>query len=301
MHFNLYTLFLHFLQLSIIIVNYNVKIQLEQCLYTVEKACRNIQAEVYVVDNASSDGSRQYFEGKFPMVNFQWNTENLGFGKACNSVLSIVKGDYVLFLNPDTLVPEDCFEKCIHFFESHSDCGALGVRMVDDKGRFLKESKRGMPSPSASFFKMTGLVRLFPHSKLIAAYYLGHLSEFEIHKVDVLAGAFMMLSKKTLHYVKGFDERFFMYGEDIDLSIRLMQAGFSNYYFPETTIIHSKGESTPKKSAFYNHHFYGSMIIFVQKYYADKPVQKSVFVMAIRLSHFLAEIKRILKSISILK
>ena len=281
-------------------MNYNVKLQLETCLKAVEKACRQIDAEVYVVDNASTDGSRLYFQGKFPQVFFQWNAKNIGFGKACNSVLSLVKGEYVLFLNPDTVVPEDCFEKCIGFFHTHPDCGGLGVRMTDDKGRFLKESKRGVPGAASSFFKLSGLIRLFPRSETIASYYAGHLSPLEINKVDVLAGAFMMISKKALQAVKGFDEDFFMYGEDIDLSIRILKAGLSNYYFPETTIIHIKGESTPKKTGFYNHHFYGSMKIFVRKYYRNRPFLKILFISAISLSHFLAETKRILKSISIL-
>ena len=156
------------LQLSIIIVNYNVKYFLEQCLYSVQKACTGIKAEVFVVDNHSADGSREYLSSKFPKVVFKWNMNNDGFGKASNSVLKETKGDYILFLNPDTIVPEDCFEKCLSFFKKNQNCGSLGVHMLDGSGRFLKESKRGFPSPLISLFKMAGLAGLFPSSKIFA-------------------------------------------------------------------------------------------------------------------------------------
>jgi GT2 family glycosyltransferase len=269
------------LQLSVIIVNYNVKFLLEKCLISLQSACRNISAEIFVVDNASSDGSRAYFDGKFTDVQFSWNRSNMGFGKANNSVLHRAKGEYVLFLNPDTVVPEDCLEKCLSFFSQHSDCGALGVRMIDGKGVFLKESKRGFPGISASFFKMFGLQRLFPRSRFFARYYLGHLPENETHTVDVLAGAFMMLSRAVLQRVKGFDEDFFMYGEDIDLSCRIVRSGFKNYFYPEAYIVHHKGESTQKKSREYVNHFYGAMQIFVRKYYSKHLIKKSFLLAAI--------------------
>jgi len=263
------------LQLSIIIVNYNVKYFLEQCLCSVLKACRNIEAEILVVDNNSTDGSRAFLETRFSMVNFIWNTENAGFAKANNQALAKAKGTYILFLNPDTIVPEDCFEKCFDFFSTYADAGAIGVRMVDGSGKFLKESKRAFPSPLTSFYKLAGLTKLFPRSKTFARYYLGHLPEKEIHEVDVLAGAFMMIPKKVIDLTGGFDEIFFMYGEDVDLSYRIQETinpetrtAYKNYYFPGTSIIHFKGESTKRGGLNYVRLFYKAMSLFVKKHYS---------------------------------
>lgn len=231
------------------------------------KASKNIEAETFVVDNNSSDGSREYLESKFPEVIFKWGKENVGFAKANNSVLSEVKGSHVLFLNPDTILPEDCFEKCLAFFKLRENCGALGVKMIDGSGNFLKESKRALPSASASFYKMIGLSAIFPHSKIFSKYYAGELPEDKINAVDVLAGAFFMVNKKLIDKTGGFDENFFMYGEDIDLAYRIQKEGFKNYYFPDTSIVHFKGESTRKQSRFYIRHFYGAMHLFVKKHY----------------------------------
>lgn len=279
------------MQLSVIIVNYNVKYFLELCLNSVLKACKPIQAEIIVVDNFSSDGSKEYLEQKFPSVIFKWNTQNVGFAKANNSVLSEAKGEYILFLNPDTIVPENCFTKCLHFFATHATCGAMGLQMIDAHGRFLKESKRSFPSASASLFKLTGLAWLFPSSKIFAKYYAGNLPADTTNKVDALAGAFMMLSKDAINKINGFDETFFMYGEDIDLSYRIKQAGFDNYYFADTSIIHFKGESTQKQSASYVTHFYGAMKLFVQKHYANKKMLSFFILQAIAFSSIMARIK----------
>ena len=279
------------LQLSIIIVNYNVKYFLEQCLYSVQKACTGIKAEVFVVDNHSADGSREYLSSKFPKVVFKWNMNNDGFGKASNSVLKETKGDYILFLNPDTIVPEDCFEKCLSFFEKNQNCGSLGVHMLDGGGRFLKESKRGFPSPLISLFKMAGLAGLFPSSKIFARYYEGHLPKNKNNEVDVLSGAFMMLSKKAISLTGGFDENFFMYGEDVDLSFRIKKAGLSNYYLSDTCILHFKGESTQKFSSDYIKHFYGAMELFVKKHYSNKKAMIFFMKNAIALSKMIAAVK----------
>ena len=254
------------MHLSVIIVNYNVKYFLEQCLYSVENALLNIDAQIIVIDNNSNDGSKEFFTNKFPKVNFVWSSENFGFSKANNLGLAQAKGKYILFLNPDTLVAEDCFEKCISFFETHKNVGALGIRMIDGSGKFLKESKRGFPSLFPSLFKLFALTSLFPTSKIFARYYLGNLSENENHAVDVLSGAFMFIEKKVLDKIGGFDEDFFMYGEDIDLSYRIQNAGFRNYYFSESTIIHFKGESTKKGNLKYVQLFYGAMNLFLQKH-----------------------------------
>ncbi|MES2773415.1 MAG: glycosyltransferase [Bacteroidota bacterium] len=255
------------LELSVIIVNYNVKLFLEQCLCSVQKAMTGLQAEVIVVDNNSSDDSIAYLQPKFPWVQFVANKENTGFGKANNQGVAIAKGNYILFLNPDTLVPEDCFRQCLDFMKQHPDAGALGIKMVDGSGTFLPESKRAFPSPLTSFFKLTGFSAIFPKSKLFARYHLGHLSKDETHEVDVLAGAFMLLQKKAVDATGGFDEMFFMYGEDVDLSFRVQKAGLKNYYFAGSSIIHFKGESTKKGSLNYVRLFYQAMSLFVKKHY----------------------------------
>ena len=256
------------MQLSVIIINYNVKYFLEQCLCSVIKACKNIDAEIIVVDNNSSDNSKEFLLPLFPQVNFIWNSVNIGFGKANNLALAQAKGKYILFLNPDTIVPEDCFVNHIRFFELHPEAGASGIRMIDGAGKFLKESKRSFPSPLTSLYKLTGLAKLFPHSKTFGRYHVGHLSENENHQVDVLAGAYMMIPKAILNTTGSFDETFFMYGEDIDLSYRIQKAGYKNYYFAESTIIHFKGESTKKGSLNYVKMFYSAMSLFVKKHYS---------------------------------
>ncbi len=229
---------------------------------------KNIEGEIIVIDNHSNDDSYSFFQNRFPQVHFVWNSINSGFAKANNQALKLAKGEYILFLNPDTIVPEDCFEKSIEFIKRHKV--ALGIRMLDGAGNFLKESKRSFPSPMTSLYKLFGLAKLFPHSKTFAKYHLGFLSENENHEVDVLAGAFMMIPKEILDKVGGFDEEFFMYGEDIDLSYRIQKAGFKNYYFAESSIIHFKGESTKKGSLNYVKMFYKAMSIFVKKHYGSK-------------------------------
>jgi O-antigen biosynthesis protein len=273
------------LQLSVIIVNYNVKYFLEQCLFSVLKACRNVAAEVIVVDNNSTDGSRELLEEKFPSVYFTWNTVNTGFAKANNQALQSAKGEYILFLNPDTIVPEDCFEKCIAFLRSQPKAGALGIKMIDGSGKFLKESKRAFPSPLTSLYKLSGLAKLFPYSKTFSRYHLGHLPANETHEVDVLAGAFMLIPHRILKEVGSFDETFFMYGEDVDLSYRIQKAGYKNYYFSESTIIHFKGESTRKGSLNYVRLFYSAMSLFVKKHYSG--TKAGVFNLLIQTGIFL--------------
>ena len=260
--------------LSVIIVNYNVRYFLEQCLCSVEKAIGSLQsapseqqAQVFVADNNSSDGSVEYLQDKYPFAKFIVNSENVGFAKANNKALQQATGKYILFLNPDTIVPEDGFAKCIEFMEARHEAGALGVYMIDGSGRYLQESKRGFPSAWVSFCKMSGLTGLFPGSKLFARYYLGHLSSQQTHEIDILSGAFMLVRKETLDKTGGFDEQFFMYGEDIDLSYRIQQSGYKNYYFPGCRIIHFKGESTRKDSR-YIQLFHKAMIQFVQKHFS---------------------------------
>lgn len=255
--------------LSVIIVNYNVEFFLEQCLNSVKKATKELKIEVFVVDNNSIDDSVEMVKRKFPEYNLIANKENLGFSKANNQAIRQANGRYILLLNPDTIVEEDTFSKVVAFMDEHPDAGGLGVRMLDGKGAFLPESKRGLPTPAVAFYKIFGLARLLPHSKRFGHYHLGYLSEFETNEVEVLSGAFMLMRKAALDKVGLLDEDFFMYGEDIDLSYRITKGGYKNYYFPETRIIHYKGESTKKSSVNYVFVFYRAMIIFAQKHFSS--------------------------------
>lgn len=254
------------MDLSVIIVSYNVKYFLEQCLCSVKKAFQSLETEVFIIDNNSSDGTVDYLQQEFPFITFISNQENLGFSRANNLALKKATGRHVLFLNPDTIIPEDCFIRTISFMDNNPQAGALGVKMIDGGGNFLKESKRGFPTIWASFCKMSGLTKAFPSSRIFAKYYLGHLSEDKNQEVEALSGAFLMVKKEVLDKTGGFDEQFFMYAEDIDLSFRIKQAGYQNYYFSETTILHFKGEST-RKDARYVQLFYRAMIQFVHKHY----------------------------------
>lgn len=269
------------MQLSVIIVNYNVKYFTGQCLYSVEKACKNIEAEIIVVDNHSADGSYEFLSKQFTNVHFIWNRKNTGFAKANNTALQKASGDYVLFLNPDTIIPEDCLEKCLTFYQSKKDIGAMGIRMIDGNGEFLRESKRGIPSISTSFFKLSGLAAVFPRSRTFAHYYLGNMPDNVNQPAPVLSGAFMMVERKIINLMQGFDEIFFMYGEDIDLSYRIQKAGYHNYYFSESTIIHFKGEST-KKGMLYVQLFYNAMNVFVKKHYSG--IRKTAYLFFIKLA-----------------
>ncbi len=263
------------MDLSVIIVNYNVRHFLEQCLHSVQEAIGKMKeeaydAEVFVVDNNSVDGSVREVRLKFPTVRLIENSYNAGFSKANNQAIAQSSGRYVLLLNPDTVVEEDTFLRCIDFMDTHADAGALGVKMIDGKGEFLPESKRSLPTPAVSFYKMFGLSSLFPKSRRFGKYNLGYLDNESVHCVDVLAGAFMFLRKETLEKTAYLDETFFMYGEDIDLSYRITLAGYRNYYFPHTTIIHYKGESTKKGSLNYVKMFYQAMVIFARKHFSSR-------------------------------
>lgn len=288
------------MKLSIIIVNYNVKLFLEQCLTAVFKSLTTIEAEVFVVDNNSTDNSMEMVKEKFPQVKCILNKKNVGFSKANNQAMAIAKGEYVLLLNPDTVVEEDTFSKCIAFADAHPKLGGLGVKMLDGNGVFLPESKRGLPTPSVSFYKIVGLSALFPKSKRFSNYHLGNLNNNEINEIDVLSGAFMWMRKSVLDKIGFLDEAFFMYGEDIDLSYRIQLAGYKNYYFPDAKIIHYKGESTKKGSINYVFVFYNAMIIFSKKHFAKKANAFSFFInIAIYLRAFLAILMRFFYSIKL--
>ncbi|MFN5885605.1 MAG: glycosyltransferase family 2 protein, partial [Bacteroidota bacterium] len=201
------------MKLSVVIVNYNVRYFLEQALYAVRKASIGIESEILVVDNHSADGSCEMVRRTFAEVRLIENKENVGFSKANNQAIRESKGEYVLLLNPDTVVEEDCFRKVLQFMDQTPDAGAAGVKMIDGKGHFLPESKRGLPTPEVAFYKMFGLSSVFPKSKRFGSYHLGYLNNDAINSVDVLAGAFMMLRKSVLDKIGLLDEDYFMYGE----------------------------------------------------------------------------------------
>lgn len=259
-----------------------MKYFLEQCLHSVRRALEGVEGEVIVVDNNSTDGSVEYLQPRFPGTTFIANTANSGFARACNQGLAAARGRYVLFLNPDTLLAEDTLHQSLRFMEAHPEAGALGVRMVDGAGRFLKESKRSFPSPLTSLFKLFGFSRVFPRSRVFSRYHLGHLDAHRNHEVDVLAGAYMLVRRDVLEKIGSFDENFFMYGEDVDLSYRIQKAGYKNYYLAETAIIHFKGESTKRGSLNYVRLFYSAMSKFVQKHYGG--ARASIFRIAIQLA-----------------
>ncbi len=264
------------MKLSVIIVNYNVKYFLEQALVAVNRANEGLSAEIWVVDNNSSDDSVQMVREKFPNVRLIANTENVGFSRANNQAMREATGEYVLLLNPDTIVAEDTFQKCLDFMDAHPEAGALGVKTIDGSGIFLPESKRGFPTPWIAFCKSFGLSSLFPKSKTFNRYYLGHLSPDETNECDILVGSFMLMRQTALTKSGLLDEAFFMYGEDIDLSYRIQNQGFKNYYFSDTTIVHYKGESTKKGSLNYVRIFYGAMIIFAKKHFSGQ--QATLFI-----------------------
>lgn len=283
------------MKLSIIIVNYNVKHFLQQCLNSVLVAANHCETEIFVVDNNSIDGSCTMVKENFPSVILIENKTNYGFSYANNQAIKIAKGDYILLLNPDTLIEENTLKSVCDFLDDTPDAGALGVKMIDGNGRFLPESKRGLPTPSVAFYKIFGLSKIFKKSKKFGQYHLSYLDKNEIHKVDVLSGAFMLIRKSVLDKIGLLDETYFMYGEDIDMSYRIVLAGYNNYYYPKTTIIHYKGESTKKGSLNYVFVFYKAMIIFAKKYFTSKRAKLFSFMLnsAIYFRAFLAILYRL--------
>ena len=254
------------MQLSVIILNYNVRYFLEQCVLSVQEALSNIDGEIIVVDNNSSDASCQMMKTRFPNVKLIENKTNSGFPKGNNIGVAEAKGEYICILNPDTVVAEDTFEKILAFAEKQSDLGIVGCKLIDGTGNFLPESKRGIPTPWVAFTKITGLYHFFPKNKLFNQYYAQDLNENETGKVAILVGAFMVMKRDLYSDLKGFDENCFMYSDDIDLSYRALLQGKSNYYFHETSVIHYKGESTVKDKM-YMKRFQEAMNFFYKKHF----------------------------------
>ena len=281
------------LKLSVIIVNYNVKYYLDQCIRSVLRAFEemNTPAEIIVVDNHSADGSVDYLEQRYPqklypMVRFVRSAHNLGFARANNIAIRQSRGEYVLLLNPDTIVGEDALKASVDFMDVHEDAGAVGVRMLGAQGRRAMESRRGLPTPMVSFFKMLGFCNRWPHHRLFGKYYMGYLPWNEPSQIEVVSGAYCMLRRKALDEVGLLDEDFFMYGEDIDLSYRVLKGGYHNYYLP-VDILHYKGESTQKSSFRYVHVFYEAMLIFFRKHYSGMtfllslPIKTAIYAKAL--------------------
>jgi len=285
--------------LSIIIVNYNVKHFLHQCLKSIERAKHNIDLEIFVVDNNSVDGSINMIQNEFPYVKLIANEKNTGFATANNQAIKRAKGKYILLLNPDTIIEENTLHKTINFLQKNTEAGALGVKMIDGNGDFLPESKRSLPSPSIAFYKIFGLSFLFPKSKKFGKYHLNYLDKEKTHEIDVISGAFFMTRKQILDEIGLLDENFFMYGEDIDLSYRIQKHGYKNFYLPTTSIIHYKGESTKKTSINYIFTFYQAMIIFVKKHYHTRKANPLIFIIntAILFRALISIVKRIISKL----
>lgn len=254
------------MEISVVIVSYRVKYFLEQTIRAAQEALAGHESEIFVVDNNCNSETLPFFKARFPQVHYIVNESNVGFGRANNQAIMQAQGKYTIILNPDTIITPDCISQPLKMMESHADCGAIGLHMIDGNGVFLPESKRAFPTPWVSFCKIFGLSKLFPLSPWFAKYHLRYINEFEPHQVDILSGAYMFCRTSLLQDIKGFDEDFFMYGEDIDLSYRIMKKGFDNWYLP-VNMIHYKGESTKKDSLHYVRVFYEAMLIFYRKHF----------------------------------
>ena len=275
-------------RVTTVIVNYRLKYFLEQTLLSVEEAYTEVPGQTIVIDNNSEDDSIDFLEQRFPNIKFIKNKENVGFAKANNQGFAIADTEFILVLNPDTIIGNDTLKETVEWMDKHPNCGAIGVKMVDGNGHFLPESKRSFPSTWNSFCKLFGLSSIFPKSRIFARYHLRFINEDQPHQVPVLAGAFMLLRTSLTKKIGGFDESFFMYGEDMDLSYRMLHDGMVNYYLP-TPIIHYKGECTKTESLNYVKIFYDAMHIFYRKHYPrsswfNKIVVKAAIVLRMCIS-----------------
>lgn len=288
------------MRVSVIIVNYNVKYFLEVCLHSVYRALSGIEGEVIVVDNHSSDGSVAFLKQQFPQVRLIENNENTGFSKANNQGVAVARGTYILFLNPDTVLPEDFFSQLLSYMDGHPDAGAIGPRLIDGKGQFAPDAKKSFPSFSVALFKGTGINRLFPRSSFFNRYYAVHIGEHELASVEVLSGCCMIVRRSVIGLLgDAFDEQFFMYFEDGDLCYRIHQAGYKNIYYPHTTVIHYKGESTRKATISYVRIFNEALSLFVRKHYSRKNARLFILLIHIGIAFksLLGILKIVLKKI----
>lgn len=280
------------MDLSIIIVNYNVKEFLQNLLHSLHKAISNLSYEIIVVDNASDDGSVEFIREKFPQIKLITNQTNFGFSKANNIALEVSSGKFILLINPDTLVREDTITKMIEFLTNHPDAGLVGCKILNPDGSLQLACRRSFPGPWTSFCKVAGLSTLFPQSKLFAKYNLTYLDENSTHEVDAISGSFMMMKREVYERVGGFDEQFFMYGEDLDLCYRIQKNGYKVYYYPGTQIIHYKGESTKRSSLDETKYFYNAMHLFVKKHFSTFYLVEIILQSAIGFRKFFAFLGR---------
>lgn len=263
------------MKISVVIVSYNVRYYLEQCLFSLERSLEGIEAEIFVVDNHSRDNSVGYLKKRFRNVNYVVSNHNLGFSRANNIAIRQSRGEYVLLLNPDTIVGEDVIRRCLDFMDGHPCAGSVGVRMVKCDGTSAMESRRGLPTPMTSFYKMTGLCSRFPYNRRFGKYYMSYLPWDKPAEIEVVSGAFCLLRRSVIDKIGLLDENFFMYGEDIDLSCRILKSGYENWYVP-CRILHYKGESTQKSSFRYVHVFYDAMLVFFRKHYGHLSLLLSI-------------------------
>ena len=271
--------------LSVVILNYNVRYFLELCLHSVKAATTNINAEIIVVDNNSHDGSCEMVKQLFPEVILKENKENLGFSKGNNQGVAVAKGEYICILNPDTVVPEDVFSQLLKFSKTKENLGIVGCKLIDGSGKFLPESKRNIPVVKVALQKIRGNS---------ANYYANHVQKDEVAKVNILVGAFMFMKRSVYNQLKGFDEDYFMYGEDIDLSYKAIKAGLDNYYLGATAAIHYKGESTLKDKS-YAKRFYGAMQIFYKKHFKSNIVFDVFVWLGIKLAFLFRKAPKVTK------
>jgi O-antigen biosynthesis protein len=286
------------MKVSVIIVNYNVKYFLEVCLNSVVRALEGVESEVIVVDNNSQDGSVEFLKQKFPTISLIANKDNRGFSRANNQAVDIAKGEYILFLNPDTVIPEDFFSKTLTYMDAHPEAGGIGPRLIDGKGEFAPDAKKSFPTLSVALFKATGINKLFPKSPYFNKYYAVDVGEYQVSPVESLSGCCMLMRAKAIAAAGGaFDEDYFMYFEDGDLCYRIRKAGYTNIYFPETTVIHYKGESTRKTTLSYVKIFNEAFAIFARKHYGKQNAKAFIFFINIGvfLRAILSIIKRVLK------
>ncbi len=254
------------MQLSVVILNYNVKHFLELCIKSVQRAIASIDAEIIVVDNASTDGSKEMMEALFPNIKYIYNEANYGFTVANNIGVKHAKGEYICILNPDTIVGEDCFISILSTYQKLEKPGILGCKLIDGSGNFLPESKRGVPTPWVAFTKIAGLYKLFPKNLLFNQYYAQHIKPTQIGETDTLVGAFMFMKKEHFTMVGGFDEGCFMYSDDVDLSYMIQKKGLKNYYIGNISTVHFKGESTDKNQTYITR-FRDAMLFFYKKHF----------------------------------
>jgi len=258
------------LDISAVIVSYNVKSRLKLCLESLLLALQGEGNEIIVIDNNSSDGSPEMIRNEYRGIKLIENSSNRGFGAACNQGITISTGKYLLVLNPDTVVPPAAPAMFIAFMDEHPQAGAAGPRLTDSNGAFLPESKRGIPTASAALFRMSGIYKLFSGSSFVNRYYMGHIGETDTARVEALTGAFMFMLREAAEKAGLFDERYFMFGEDIDLSMQISAAGYEVWYYPAVTVTHFKGSSGAMKSYRGLRHFYRSMHLFIEKNFSQK-------------------------------